>query len=127
MSVFEHAVLGAGAERVAACIALELAGRRGAVLVLGDGAGPEIGLPATAAAPFSFVAAAIFWAVSSRSNAFAGDCGSGFDFGSRLVGVELAIGALLGADIGYGRLYTGKQCIMPNVCSCSIARHGSPR
>jgi hypothetical protein len=50
VSVFEHAVLGAGAERVAARIALELVQRGGAALVLGDDAGPEIGLPATRAA-----------------------------------------------------------------------------
>ena len=50
MSVFEHAVLGAGAERVAACVALDLARRDGAALVLGDGHGPQIGLPATPAA-----------------------------------------------------------------------------
>jgi hypothetical protein len=50
MSVFEHTVLGAGAERVAARIALDLVRRGGAALVLSDGAGPEIGSPATPAA-----------------------------------------------------------------------------
>jgi hypothetical protein len=50
VSVFEHAVLGAGAERVAAQIALDLAPRGGTALVLGDEGGPEFGLPATRAA-----------------------------------------------------------------------------
>jgi hypothetical protein len=52
VNVFEHAVLGAGAERAAARIALDLAGRGGTALVLGDGPGArnEIGLPALPAA-----------------------------------------------------------------------------
>jgi hypothetical protein len=50
MSVFEHVVLGAGAERVAARIALDIARPGGAALVLRDGPGPELGFPATRAA-----------------------------------------------------------------------------
>jgi hypothetical protein len=52
MTVFDHAVVGRGADRVAARIALELARHSRLAVVFGDGgvSGPAFGLPATPAA-----------------------------------------------------------------------------